>query len=131
MAEKMPSSVKVGVRPIRLRMCAYSCAVRPCAAASTALTRPVTRPGSIALVRAFVALRGDLALASSFFLDADFRGALLLGAGRIFAAFRGGLEILGMRPETSPSTRRARNDPPTPRTSRVRRLSRALPPRDF
>src|SRR6266581_7430907 len=33
-AEKMPSSVKVGVRPISLRMRAYSSALRPWAATS-------------------------------------------------------------------------------------------------
>src|SRR5712675_2557896 len=33
-AEKMPSSVKVGVRPISLRMRSYSSGLRPCAATS-------------------------------------------------------------------------------------------------
>src|SRR5712692_10115255 len=33
-AEKMPSSVKVGVRPISLRRRAYSSGLRPCAATS-------------------------------------------------------------------------------------------------
>jgi hypothetical protein len=49
-------------------------------------------------VRALVVLRGDLALPLSFFLDAALRCALFLRAGRIFAAFREGLEILAMRP---------------------------------
>src|SRR4030081_754351 len=35
MAEKMPSSVKVGVRPISLRMRWYSSGLRPCAATSS------------------------------------------------------------------------------------------------
>src|SRR5580658_6761401 len=35
MAEKMPSSVKVGVRPINLTMRAYSSGLRPCSAISS------------------------------------------------------------------------------------------------
>src|SRR5579885_1793850 len=38
MAEKMPSSVSVGVRPIRSRMRRYSSGVRPCSAASSGVT---------------------------------------------------------------------------------------------
>src|ERR1700757_4952683 len=37
-AEKMPSSVNVGVRPIRRLMRSYSSSVRPCAAASARVT---------------------------------------------------------------------------------------------
>src|SRR5438045_6381565 len=37
-AEKMPSSVKLGVRPIRRLMRSYSSPVRPCAAASARVT---------------------------------------------------------------------------------------------
>lgn len=38
MAEKMPSSVKLGVRPMRERMRAYSSGFRPCAAARSGVT---------------------------------------------------------------------------------------------
>src|ERR1700678_3714864 len=34
-AEKIPSSVKLGSRPISLTMCAYSSGVRPCSAISS------------------------------------------------------------------------------------------------
>src|SRR6516165_3388632 len=89
-AEKMPSSVKVGLRPIRVRMRAYSCGVRPCATASATLTR---RGSS-----AFVSFRADPALALSFSRDAALRCAVLLRAARAFAAVREGLGILAMRP---------------------------------
>src|SRR6266508_4055028 len=51
-AEKMPSSVKVGVRPISLRMCAYSSGVRPWAATSAGVTRTVLAAGAAVLDRA-------------------------------------------------------------------------------
>src|SRR6516162_2030457 len=83
-AEKMPSSVKVGVRPMRLRMCAYSCAVRPWAAARAALTR-----GSIGLLTGPVASARGLAPGLSFVLCPDFRfsfsgGACVRNASRVF-----------------------------------------------
>src|ERR671934_1842352 len=44
-AEKMPSSVKVGVRPISLRRRSYSSGLRPCAATSAGVTLGSWSPG--------------------------------------------------------------------------------------
>src|SRR5215470_14209606 len=44
-AEKMPSSVKVGVRPISLRSRSYSSGLRPCAATSAGVTLGSCRLG--------------------------------------------------------------------------------------
>src|SRR5713226_9299102 len=89
MAEKMPSSVKVGARPIRLRMRSYSSRLRPWAATRAALILVV---GGVVF-----GVLGDLRLVLSFFSDPTFR-AFFSGAGRTFAALREGLETLAMRP---------------------------------
>ena len=45
-AEKMPSSVKLGARPISLRMRSYSSGLRPCSATSSGVIG-----GSVAIMR--------------------------------------------------------------------------------
>src|SRR5260370_18181714 len=67
-AEKMPSSVKVGVRPISLRMRAYSSGLRPWAATSAGVMVGVFAALGLA------ALGGALALRAVGFLP--FRPAL-------------------------------------------------------
>src|SRR5215831_454189 len=67
-AEKMPSSVKVGVRPISLRSRSYSSGLRPCAATSAGVTLGCWSPP----------LRSDGRLAGAFLAGADLRGVILL-----------------------------------------------------
>src|SRR5712664_3722668 len=74
MAEKMPSSVKVGGRPISLRMRAYSSAVRPWAATSAGVMPGVFAALGLAALGLAV-LDGRLALRAAGFLTfpaADF-----------------------------------------------------------
>src|SRR5689334_7164302 len=62
-AEKMPSSVKVGVRPISLRSRSYSSGLRPCAATSAGVILGCWAPP----------LRASGRLATAFLLGADLR----------------------------------------------------------
>src|SRR6185369_8834261 len=71
-AEKMPSSVKVGVRPISLRMRAYSSGLRPWAATSAGVMVGCFAALGLA-VSGLAALGGRLALRATGFLT--FRAA--------------------------------------------------------
>src|SRR6516165_10571173 len=66
-AEKMPSSVKVGVRPISLRSRSYSSGLRPCAATSAGVILGCWSP----------VLRAGGRLAGAFLAGADLRGVIL------------------------------------------------------
>src|SRR5262249_25820387 len=88
-AEKMPSSVNVGVRPISLRMRSYSSGLSPCAATSAAVTL-----GSAPGARTGAGLEGLGAGASAArcfaALPPPFAGDLADGLwGRCEAAFLG------------------------------------------
>src|SRR5437870_5013766 len=76
MAEKMPSSVKLGLRPISLSMRSYSSSVRPCAATTAGVTLgSFTAAGA---VRAFAAaaFRGGDVPNNAFFLAAFLRATI-------------------------------------------------------
>src|SRR5438477_13123896 len=70
MAEKMPSSVKLGLRPISLRMRSYSCRLSPCATARAGVTlgaRAADDRRAGAFVETFCALCLGLALPAAGF----------------------------------------------------------------
>src|SRR3989442_1367114 len=71
MAEKMPSSVKVGARPINLRMRAYSSGLRPWAATSAGVTLGVFAALGVTVLDGRLALRatGFLTFRAAGFFD--------------------------------------------------------------
>src|SRR5262249_55386023 len=98
-AEKMPSSVKVGVRPISLRSRSYSSGLRPCAATSAGVTLGCWSP----LLRAGGRLAGAFLLATqatcggfliSFLV---FFGAALLTLVLVTVFFARGLDVMDPR----------------------------------
>src|SRR5437764_14979550 len=108
MAEKMPSSVKLGARPISCRMRSYSSGLRPCAAMSAAPMRG-SRP------RLLRAAAGGLLFAVFFFAAA--LAALLRDAlWRFLPVLAGRLDVAAMR-----VVRPEQGAPSILRTSRVRR----------
>src|SRR5262249_4775853 len=105
-AEKMPSSVKVGVRPISLRRRSYSSGLRPCAATRSGVIFgcwPADFFAGALLAEVFLAAGFFLAvtfLAGAFlgatFLSAAFRTFVFLATGRFASAAAGGFDLIGL-----------------------------------
>src|SRR5256714_694831 len=91
-AEKMPSSVKLGVRPISLRMRSYSSGLSPCAAISAGVIFTALAAFGLPLGLAFACLVGDgraLAFCSAgAFRPVRFRDVLAIGLNVIADAGR-------------------------------------------
>src|SRR5260370_11103025 len=92
-AEKMPSSVKLGVRPISLRRRSYSSGLRPWAATSAGVIFGCWPAAFFA--SAFLA---GASLAGAFFLAATFLAVTFLGAAlRAFVFFAAGRSLAAGR----------------------------------
>src|SRR5262249_20201658 len=94
-AEKMPSSVKLGVRPISSRTRSYSCGVRPWAAMTAGVILGAAAPGDFVFAGRDTILRdfGFAFLTGLFFLRAGGRAALPVG---LLRALRG---VFAIRPK--------------------------------
>src|SRR5436190_22409009 len=104
-AEKMPSSVKLGVRPISLRRRSYSSGLRPCAATSAGVIFGGCPIALLACACLDAGVRVGGVLAEAFpaaaFLDAAFLGAafptlVLLATARFGCGLAFGLDVMGL-----------------------------------
>jgi hypothetical protein len=102
MAEKIPSSVRLGVRLIKALMRSYSSAVRPCAAASAGVTL-ASRPAAAALWRFAAAALRIAPAPETGLLAGDLRTRLrtpvegLLAALALVALAIGSQDVVGGR----------------------------------